>query len=146
MLSASFSLDSVVVNRKCVRIISLPVSPGQGDEVLRFLRSPFMISLTMASTTNSTRVRTPDAYRLQRAPTDMGVCNQQQPRSHMMGSTQSCSGDGAVRMTKDRRVDNPDMRRKIRLATRYALTLNGTGYVTSRARELGGKCKISLAG
>jgi len=79
MLSASFSLDSVVVNRKCVRIISLPVSPGQGDEVLRFLRSPFMISLTMASTTNSTRVRTPDAYRLQRAPTDMGVCNQQQP-------------------------------------------------------------------
>ena len=62
-----------------------------------------------------------------------------------MGSTQSSSGDGAVRMTKDRRVDNPDIRRKICLATRNALTLNGTGYMTRLVRQLG-KYKVSLAG
>ena len=63
----------------------------------------------------------------------------------MMGSIQSSSGDGAVRMTKDRRVDNPDIRRKICLATRNALTLNGTGYMTRLVRQLG-KYKVSLAG
>jgi len=47
-------------------------------------------------------------------------------------------------MTKDRRVDNPDIQWKIRLATWNALTLNGTGYMTSLVRELG-KYKMSLA-
>jgi len=52
-----------------------------------------------------------------------------------MGSTQSCSGDDAVKMTKDCRVDNPDIWWKIRLATWNALMLNGT--VTSLVREFG---------
>jgi len=63
----------------------------------------------------------------------------------MMGSTQSSSGDSAVRMTKDRRVDNPDIRQKICPTTWNALTLNDTGYMTSLVCELG-KYKVSLAG
>jgi len=55
----------------------------------------------------------------------------------MIGSTQSSSGDGAVRMTKDRGVDNPFIRQKIRLAIWNALTLNGAGYMTSLVCELG---------
>ena len=62
-----------------------------------------------------------------------------------MSSIQSSSGDGVVLMKKDRKVDNPDLRRKTRLATWNVLTLNGTGYATSLVRQLGNH-HVSIAG